>query len=296
LQSGSFIQLKLILHSEDFDAYLRLDSLWVEQAPLLADRVLGEVARLDDMQPRRGFSAVDLGEQTDFAYDIGARFTDASERGFDALRLRTGGRTVFRRLEMGQPLVPVEPRSMRMEDDALVVVLPRAVTAGDNVPIRVVFSTELFLFATTFDGEVFTAAGQSLPQPLQPGDAAAAISTSSLRVLATDRKRSAPLQELRFSTPVLTPNGDGIHERVEITYALFRLPEEAPVELSVFTLSGLQVVKLSLGDQRAGSQRVFWDGRDADGRLLLPGIYVLGITLQSETDTHRQLRPLGIAY
>jgi flagellar hook assembly protein FlgD len=95
---------------------------------------------------------------------------------------------------------------------------------------------------------------------------------------------------------VLTPNGDGIHERVEITYALFRLPEEAPVELSVFTLSGLQVVKLSLGDQRAGSQRVFWDGRDADGRLLLPGIYVLGITLQSETDTHRQLRPLGIAY
>jgi hypothetical protein len=62
LQSGSHIQLKLILHSEDFDAYLRLDSLWVEQAPLLAERILGEVARLDSMQPTRGFSAVDLGK------------------------------------------------------------------------------------------------------------------------------------------------------------------------------------------------------------------------------------------
>lgn len=296
LQSGSFIQLKLILHSADFDAYLRLDSLWIEQAPLLAGRILGEVARLDDMQPRRGFSAVNLGEQTDFAYDIGASFTDEVERGFDALRLRTGGGTVFKRLEMGQPLAPVEPRSVRMEDDALIVVLPRAVTARDNAPVRVIFATELFLFATTFGGEVFTADSQSLPQPIQPGDVAAAISTSSLRVLATDGKRSDPIQDLAFSTPVLTPNGDGVHERVEITYALFRLPEAAAVALRVFTLDGLQVANLPLGDQSAGPQRVFWDGRDADGGLLPPGVYVLGITLQSETGTKRRLRPLGIAY
>ena len=98
---------------------------------------LREVARLDDMQPRRGFSAVNLGEQPDFAYDIGASVTDEVERGFDALRLRTGGRTVFKRLEMGQPLAPVEPRSVQLEDNALVVVLPRAVTAQDNsFPIR----------------------------------------------------------------------------------------------------------------------------------------------------------------
>ena len=296
LQSGSHIQLKLILHSADFDAYLRLDSLWVEQAPLLADRVLGEVARLDDMQPRRGFSAVNLGEQTDFAYDIGASFTDEVERGFDALRLRTGGRTVFKRLEMGQPLAPVEPRSVQLEDNALVVVLPRAVTAQDNAPVRVVFGTELFLFATTFGGEVFTADSQSLPQPIQPGDAAAAISTSSLRVLATDEKQSDSIQDLRFSTPVFTPNGDGIHERVEITYALFRLPEAAAVELRVFTLDGLLVAKRPLGDQSAGPQRVFWDGRATDGKLLPPGVYVLGITLQSETGAQRQLLPLGIAY
>ncbi len=296
LQSGSHIQLKLILHSADFDAYLRLDSLWVEQAPLLADRVLGEVARLDDMQPRRGFSAVNLGEQTDFAYDIGASFTDEVERGFDALRLSTGGRTVFKRLEMGQPLAPVEPRSVQLEDNALVVVLPRAVTAQDNAPVRVVFGTELFLFATTFGGEVFTADSQSLPQPIQPGDAAAAISTSSLRVLATDEKQSDSIQDLRFSTPVFTPNGDGIHERVEITYALFRLPEAAAVELRVFTLDGLLVAKSPLGDQSAGPQRVFWDGRATDGKLLPPGVYVLGITLQSETGAQRQLLPLGIAY
>ncbi|MFT5087707.1 MAG: hypothetical protein ACI906_004187 [Candidatus Latescibacterota bacterium] len=248
------------------------------------------------MQPTRGFSAVDLGKQTNFAYDISASFTDDGEHGFDALRLRTGNRTLFKRLEMGQPLAVVEPRSVQVEDDALIVILPRAVTSLDNVPIRVVFGTELFLLATTFDGEAFSTDGLNLPQPIRPGDAAAAISTNSLRVLATDGTPSDAIQDLSFSTPVLTPNGDGIHEQVEITYALFRLPEAAVVELSAFTLSGLQVARLPLGNQSAGPQRTFWDGRDEGGKLLPPGIYVLGLTLQSETGVKRQLRPLGIAY
>ena len=36
LHSGSHIQVKITLDSADFDAFTRLDSLWIEQAPLLA--------------------------------------------------------------------------------------------------------------------------------------------------------------------------------------------------------------------------------------------------------------------
>lgn len=53
IRSGSHLQLTLTLESRDFDAWIRLDSLWIETAPLLAEEVFAEVARLDDLQPKQ---------------------------------------------------------------------------------------------------------------------------------------------------------------------------------------------------------------------------------------------------
>ena len=52
LDSGSFIQVFITLHSTRFADFVRLDSLWVERSPLLAARVLGEVAPLTDPRAR----------------------------------------------------------------------------------------------------------------------------------------------------------------------------------------------------------------------------------------------------
>ena len=46
LRSGSHLQLNFSLESREFDAWIRLDSLWIEIAPLLAEEVVAEVARL----------------------------------------------------------------------------------------------------------------------------------------------------------------------------------------------------------------------------------------------------------
>ena len=51
LRGGTHLQLRIVLKSEEFDALVRLDSLWIETAPLLASRVVGEVALVDDAQP-----------------------------------------------------------------------------------------------------------------------------------------------------------------------------------------------------------------------------------------------------
>ena len=77
LRSGSHLQFNLTLESRDFDAWIRLDSLWIETAPLLADEVFAEVARLDDPQPARGFTEVELGKETEFVYQLRAEFARA---------------------------------------------------------------------------------------------------------------------------------------------------------------------------------------------------------------------------
>jgi hypothetical protein len=296
LKSGSHIQVRITLKSEEFDAFVRLDSLWIERAPLLAGQVLGEVARLDDPRPARGFTQVELGQMTDFVYALRADFPDAGAAGFNAVRVRTGTATRFRRLEMGTLPAAVEPVRVEEQEDGLLVVLPGRVTAADNPLIRLVFGAELFVLATTFEGQVLDTAVESLPQPIEAGDVEKEIATNSLRVLGQSGQTSSLVQELLFSSPILTPNGDGVNDRLELSYSLFRLPQKVAVRLEIYALDGRRVGTLPVGQQASGRQRVEWDGRSQTGELLPPGLYLMGIVLLSESTSIHQLRPVSIAY
>ena len=296
LASGTHIQFKVTLESREFDAYMRLDSLWIEMAPLLAGEIVGELARLDDPRPSRGVAEVDLGEMTDFVYDLKARFDGGFQPGFDRIRLRTGNRTLFKELQAGDPLAPVEPLAVEEDRDGITVHLPRRVTAADNPPLRLVFGTEVFDFATSFLGEAVDSERETLAQQVNEGDAGPELSTNSLRVLGSAGGAQAAVQNIRFSTPVLTPNGDGANDRVEISYELFRLPEAVGVAIEVYGLDGRRLARVPVGSQASGPQTARWDGRDADGRLLPPGTYLLNLSLDAESNEGARLRPLGIAY
>lgn len=294
LESGSFIQVFITFHSTRFEDFVRLDSLWVERAPLLAARVLGEVAPLADPQPVRGFGEVALGEMVEFAYDLSASFSGGNQRGFDQVHIHTGARPAFKDLLVsGQA---ADPATVREEDDGLTVILPERVTRANNAPLRIVFAAEIFELATTFLGTVTDSQAETLPQPIVAGDASEMLSTNSLRVLSFSDQQPALLQNLRFSTPVLTPNGDGVHDELRVAYALYGLPEQVPIELVVYALNGRRMATVPQGLQTAGPQMARWDGRDSEGQALPPGVYLLSVALQSELRTAALLRPLGIAY
>lgn len=294
LDSGSFIQVFITFHSTRFEDFVRLDSLWVERAPLLATRVLGEVAPLADLQPAHGFGEVALGEMVEFAYDLAASFSGGNQRGFDQVHIHTGARPAFKELLVsGQATAPA---AIREEDDGLTVILPERVTRTNNAPLRIVFAAEVFELATTFLGTVADSQAETLPQPIVSGDASETLSTNSLRVLSFADQQPALLQDLRLSTPVLTPNGDGVHDELGVAYALYGLPEQVPVELAIYALDGRRMATVPQGLQTAGPQRVRWDGRDAEGRALPPGVYLISVALQSELRPAALLRPLGIAY
>lgn len=294
LQSGSFIQVFITFHSTRFEDFVRLDSLWVERAPLLAARVLGEVAPLADPQPVRGFGEVALGEMVEFAYDLSASFSGGNQRGFDQVHIHTGARPAFKELLVSGQAADLA--TVREEDDGLTVILPERVTRANNAPLRIVFAAEIFELATTFLGTVTDSQAETLPQPIVAGDASEMLSTNSLRVLSFSDQQPALLQNLRFSTPVLTPNGDGVHDELRVAYALYGLPEQVPIELVVYALDGRRMATVPQGLQTAGPQMACWDGRDSEGQALPPGVYLLSVALQSELRTAALLRPLGIAY
>ncbi|MFT5088485.1 MAG: hypothetical protein ACI906_003564 [Candidatus Latescibacterota bacterium] len=296
LRSGSYLQLRIALESQSFDDFIRLDSLWIETAALLAAEIVGEVARLDDPQPARGFAEVSLGEATQFVYDVRADFDAVEAAGFDGVHIRTGSQTSFHSLEIDGRLENIEASDVIEEQDGLFVRLPARIHRGNNPPLRLVFSTALFSLATTFSGEVLDSEREGLPQPIVAGDVNEALSTNSLRVLAAASTAASVVQDLNFSTPVLTPNGDGVHDYLRVHYTLFRLPELVPVTLNIFALNGRKVAQIEVGLQTSGPREIEWDGRDQRGQLLAPGLYLLGISPNAELINSMPLRPLGIAY
>ena len=296
LRNGTYLQFRITMESDSFDDFVRLDSLWVETAPLLAANVRGEVAPLDDPQPVGGITQVPLGQAIEFVYDLQADFETVNAPGFDLLRIRTGHQTELKSLQLGESRAETAPAEVTQEPEGLLIHLPERITRANNPPIRIVFGTEIFEFATTFQSEVLDSERDVLPQPVVGADVGEALSTNSLRVLGTTGQATAFIQNLTFSAAVFTPNGDGINDELHVAYSLFRLPEPVPVVLEVYSLDGRRVALVEAGLQNAGPQSLRWDGRDETGQWLPPGLYLTALNLRSEFAADPQLRPLGIAY
>lgn len=294
LASGSHIQVRITLESEAFADFVRLDSLWVETAPLLADRVVGEVALLEHQRPVRGIAEVELGRSADFTYDLAAAFSSGAQRGFDTVYIRTETLPQFKSLSVGGE--PVDPVFVEEDDSGLRVVLPQRISRTNNRPLRLVFAAEVFELATTFLGEISDSQTEGLPQPIVEGDANDQVTTNGLQVISSASHVSSVLRDMAFSSPVVTPNGDGIHDEIEISYALFGLPESVPVELRVHRMDGALLVTLPQGEQMAGLHTVRWDGRDEAGRLAQPGMYLVSVAVLAEQRNDLSIRPVGVAY
>jgi glucose/arabinose dehydrogenase len=71
---------------------------------------------------------------------------------------------------------------------------------------------------------------------------------------------------LRLAAPRPNP------ARGEAEFA-FTLPVAAEVDLAVYDAAGRRVAELAHGPRAAGEHRLRWDGRDAGGRRLPPGVY-----------------------
>ncbi|MDP6019325.1 MAG: hypothetical protein QGI32_24765 [Candidatus Latescibacteria bacterium] len=289
-----FIQVRAFLTSSDVFAFGRLKSMAIEFSPLLANPVLGEVALMDEPQPEDGVVEVPLGEPVSLTYDVRADFTSDSQVGFDAIRLETPEAVEFQRFEMGEPLVAVTPDSLIVETGALVVYFPsNPVLPAANTPLRLTFNTRVFNFSTEFSGQVFQIGGENLSQSIEGGDATPTVSTNDLRVIAPLDKLEV-LSELDLESPVITPNGDGIHDELQLSYTLHGIASGG-VEAGVYDLAGRLVRRLASESRSEGRYIDSWSGQ-IEGRQVPPGTYLVRVAVETDLGTFKKIRTVAIAY
>ena len=245
----------------------------------LASQVLGEV------QPRQ---TEQRGERTTFTLSLQPQF-QADNRGFDqVLVVLPHGATVdLEEVVVGAERVPVT--RLPTGADSLWVRLPAPVTAEAEL-VALQFSGVLYLASNAFAVQV--GLGEGDERVWQRVDAG-----RRLQVLTPFS--GGLLGEVIASSNPFTPNGDGINDIVELVFPVFAVQNAKALVLEVYGLDGRRVRhKAPVVASAAGVHRLTWDGRDDQGRLTPPGLYLcrVGVEVDAEVEQTTITKLVANAY
>ena len=248
--------------------------------PPLAQEVVAEIAPIH-VQP---------GALTTFTYAFSPTMT-ARNPGFDSIEILTPERADRIR---SVRIDGEEEASFtsRVEEDRFEVAFPKVTV--DGTLVEVVFDTRVFTYGTSFVGRVFDSTTEEVSQLVTPGDATLEIESDDLLV-RTSLKESVILSVEASPNP-FSPNGDALNEVVHISYSLSQLARPTPVAVKIYEPSGALVRSVYAGEDVAGRFVRDWDGKDEDGALVPPGVYLYRVGIEADEGLEVNVGTVGVVY
>lgn len=271
-----FIQLELIVSTEDPAVAPVLHALTLDFEDALVAQAAGRIA------PRHAVP----NEATRFTY---ALQTNADERdsGFDRLRFSTPSVVDVTDVRLRIGGVEREASGVRVAGDSLLFVdLPETVRTDS---IAVEFTTKVLRNATVFAADLGQEARPGLWQSVE-----AAKRQANLVFLPNLPGSERLIGDLQIVPPVFSPNGDGINDHVQIRFALFKAVDATP-SVRIFDLAGREMAAL-ISSGAGVLQSFSWDGLDASGERVAPGLYVCRIDAGADAGPGQVFRALSVAY
>ncbi|NKB67736.1 MAG: hypothetical protein GKR89_11795 [Candidatus Latescibacteria bacterium] len=281
-----FLVLRARLTTEDPALAATLRSIRLNFNPPVAQQLQGELdtaifERLGTPQQvslyiKPTFSTRDLGFD-----EILVRTPPDMAMKFDALRMGSTSQWESGEVEEVANVEVVETRT-----DSLWLRLDQLVRRGGQTDlIEVRFITALFSPGAVLQAAMGNSTLVNSWQQVDPGDATERAPTQGLQILASSLDKKV-LDDVAIRPPVVTPNGDGVNDQVRFDFTVRRLSGVQPVEIQIFDLSGRPVRKLDVEQPRvAGTYAIDWAADDEQGQLVPPGIYILRIKVDADSDS-----------
>ena len=270
-----------------------MDSLiiaFAEQTPASAARVR--------VEPNKGV----VGRETEFVYHLEVEF-DEGDLGVERIRIDMPS------LAEVTEIVPppgMEVARTTIAGDALELVWADLWHQSGQLQLR--FRARLLTNQFAFSTRLFS------PE--------AAISLDAEEDDASDPDTGAPyswsvraldaigpiLDQVRTNPPVFTPNGDNINDHTIVEFVLSRISVPQEIDVDIFDLGGRLVRQLDTGALRGGQyvrppaggdpalSPGFWDGRDDNGTLVVPGLYLVRVRAQLDQGDKTALCSVAVVY
>ena len=269
-----FVQLEMILSTDDPDVAPEVSSLSVEYEDALLQGALGRI------EPRNARP----NEDTRFTYTLAPAGND-EDSGFDLMRFALSSAAADIDVRIGGAVV--EPSFVDIRAASLHIGLPFAVTS-DSVQIS--FTTRVVQNATLFGLDLGSSERPGLWQSVE-----AETRRANIVMLPALADATELIDELSLSSPVLTPNGDGANDEVQIRFVAFKVTKQTP-RVFIYDLAGRPVSELPPPTVQGAAYVFSWTGRDAAGNLVRPGAYLYRIDLGADAGVDTTLRTVAVAY
>ncbi|MYA21716.1 MAG: hypothetical protein F4Z30_02515, partial [Gemmatimonadetes bacterium] len=172
----------------------------------------------------------------------------------------------------------VQPGEVELTDGLLRVGLPERVREDS---VEVLFTAQVTANATLFEAWAGDSQ-QDVRQGVEP------LEPRSMIVFVPDVAGGNLLRNVQV-TPVVTPNGDGVNDEAQIDFIVVQV--EGNPNVDIYDLTGSHLRTLDLG--AAGFA---WDGRDAAGTVLPPGVYICRIQMEADSGDQSVYRTISLAY
>ena len=269
-----FVQLEMILSTDDSQVAPEVSALSIEYEDALLWGVRGRI------EPRNA----QPNEDTRFTYSV-LPASNPEDLGFDLMRFDLP--TVASDIDVQISGATVEPSFVDIRTDSLHIGLPFSVTS-DSVQIS--FTTRVVQNATLFGLDLGSSVHPDLWQSVE-----AETRRANIVMLPALADATQLLDELSLSSPVLTPNGDGANDEVQIRFVAFKVTKQTP-RVFIYDLAGRPVSELPPPTVQGAAYVFSWTGRDAAGNLVRPGAYLYRIDLGADAGGDTTLRTVAVAY
>ena len=219
---------------------------------------------------------------------VTTRFDRAFTEGNDGV-LRTEDGSVLERIATGKDSIWVRfPFSLNAD-------LP----ARTHALIEVQFESQSFREGIEFTSFVRTSnsdEGVFQRVDVDSKDATELVDSSTTRVSLIALQGSL-IQDVVL-TPVFTPNGDGINDELLVHFVLLKVLEKRPLGMAFYDLGGRLVGRGQNATESGtvGDLTFTWNGRDLDGHLVSPGVYLCRIEVEADDKDNQLVRLVHVAY